>query len=426
MAFTRREFIAGAVAGSTLALVGCGTQPVQKKSLAQVVVIGAGYAGATAAKYIRILAPDVNVTVIEPAELFISCPLSNLVVSGNKSLAEISASYGALRSKYGIQFIRDSVVAIDATKQEVRLAQGGNAVRYDRLIVAPGVQFMYDTIPGLRDASAQELVLHGWKAGQQTVALRKQLETMRDGGVYAIHIPKAPYRCPPGPYERACLVANYFKQAKPKSKVLILDSNEDVVSKKPLFLKIWKELYPDLIEYRPSSELVDVDANSRTAKLTFDEVKADVLNVLPPMKAGKIAETAGLITANNRWCEVDFLTYESKVAKNIHVLGDAILAAPAMPKSGHMANGHGKACAAAVVALLKNQPVNPSPMLTNTCYSFITDKEVIHVASVHRYDDAKKTMVTVDGSGGLSNAATEIEGQYAIAWAKNIWADILA
>ena len=426
MAFTRREFIAGAVAGSTFAVVGCGTQPAQKKSLAQVVVIGAGYAGATAAKYIRILAPDVNVTVIEPAELFISCPLSNLVVSGNKSLAEISASYGALRSKYGIQFIRDSVVAIDATKQEVRLAQGGNAVRYDRLIVAPGVQFMYDTIPGLRDASAQELVLHGWKAGLQTVALRKQLETMRDGGVYAIHIPKAPYRCPPGPYERACLVANYFKQAKPKSKVLILDSNEDVVSKKPLFLKIWKELYPDLIEYRPSSELVDVDANSRTAKLTFDEVKADVLNVLPPMKAGKIAETAGLITANNRWCEVDFLTYESKVAKNIHVLGDAILAAPAMPKSGHMANGHGKACAAAVVALLKNQPVNPNPMLTNTCYSFITDKEVIHVASVHRYDDAKKTMVTVDGSGGLSNAATEIEGQYAMAWAKNIWADILA
>ena len=426
MAYTRRDFIGSAVTSAALALTGCGTEPVRKKTLAQVVVIGAGYAGATAAKYIRILAPDVNVAVIEPDELFVSCPLSNLVVSGNKSLAEISASYGALRSKYGIQFVRDTAVAIDTAKQEVRLAQGGAALRYDRLIVAPGVQFVYDTIPGLRNAAAQELVLHAWKAGPQTVALRKQLEAMRDGGVYAIHIPKAPYRCPPGPYERACLVANYFKQAKPRSKVLILDSNEDVVSKKPLFLKVWKDLYPNLIEYRPNSELVDVDANNRTAKLTFDDVKADVLNVLPPMKAGKVAETAGLITANNRWCEVDFLSYESKVAKNVHVLGDAILAAPAMPKSGHMANGQAKACAAAIVALLKNQPVNPSPMLTNTCYSFVTDTDVIHIASVYRYDEAKKTMVTVEGSGGLSTGPTEAEGQYALAWAKNIWADILA
>lgn len=427
MSYTRREFIRSAGIGATFAaLSGCSVAPVAKKSAGRVVVIGAGYAGATAAKYIRLWAPDIDVTMIEPSELFISCPISNLVLNGSKTLADISASYGALRSKYGVNFIRDSAVAIDVAKRQVRVATNNDPIPYDRLIVAPGVQFMYEAIPGLKEASAQESVLHAWKAGPQTLALRKQLEAMRDGGVFAIHIPKVPYRCPPGPYERACLIANYFMKAKPKSKVLILDSNEDVVSKKSLFTKIWKELYPNMIEYRPSSELVDVDAATGTIKLTFDDVKADVLNVLPPMKAGKIAEGASLITANNRWCEVDFLTFESKVAKNVHILGDAILAAPAMPKSGHMANGHGKNCAAAIVALIKNQPVNATPMLTNTCYSFVTDKDVIHIASVHRYDETKKTMVTVEGSGGLSGSASEQEGQYALAWAKNIWADVLA
>ncbi len=425
MAYTRREFIRSAGIGA-VALAGCSSAPVAKKSAGRVVVIGAGYAGATAAKYIRLWAPDIDVTMIEPSELFVSCPISNLVLNGSKTLAEISAGYGALRSKYGVNFIRDSAVAIDVVKRQVRVATNTDPISYDRLIVAPGVQFVYDGIPGLKDASAQERVLHAWKAGSQTIALRKQLEAMGDGGVFAIHIPKAPYRCPPGPYERACLIANYFKKVKPKSKVLILDSNEDVVSKKPLFTKIWKELYPNSIEYRPNSELVDVDVASGTIKLTFDDVKANVINVIPPMKAGQIAEGAGLITANNRWCEVDFLTFESKVAKNVHILGDAILAAPAMPKSGHMANGHGKNCAAAVIALIKNQPVNATPMLTNTCYSFVTDKDVIHIASVHRYDEAKKTMVTVEGSGGLSAGASEQEGQYALAWAKNIWADVLS
>ena len=425
MAYTRREFIRSSGIAA-VALAGCSSAPVAKKSAGRVVVIGAGYAGATAAKYIRLWAPDIDVTMIEPSELFVSCPISNLVLNGSKTLAEISAGYGALRSKYGVNFIRDSAVAIDVVKRQVRVAMNTDPISYDRLIVAPGVQFVYDGIPGLKEASAQERVLHAWKAGSQTIALRKQLEAMGDGGVFAIHIPKAPYRCPPGPYERACLIANYFKKVKPKSKVLILDSNEDVVSKKPLFTKIWKELYPNMIEYRPNSELVDVDVASGTIKLTFDDVKANVINVIPPMKAGQIAEGAGLITANNRWCEVDFLTFESKVAKNIHILGDAILAAPAMPKSGHMANGHGKNCAAAVIALIKNQPVNVTPMLTNTCYSFVTDKDVIHIASVHRYDEAKKTMVTVEGSGGLSAGASELEGQYAFAWAKNIWADVLS
>ncbi|NDE41891.1 MAG: flavocytochrome C, partial [Betaproteobacteria bacterium] len=318
------------------------------------------------------------------------------------------------------------VTSIDPDRRIVQLASGGE-LPYDRLILSPGVDMMMDALPGMARAGAQDTVLHAWKAGAQTLALRRQLEAMPDGGVYALTVPLAPYRCPPGPYERACQVAHYFSQAKPRSKVLVLDANDDVTSKGPLFKKAWAERYQGIVEYRPKHSLVDVDALTNTLKFEFsDDVKATVLNVLPAMRAGDIAVKTGLATANKRWCEVDFLTHESKVAKNIHVLGDAVLAAPAMPKSGHMANQHGKTCAAAVVALLSGQAPNSLPIYNNTCYSFVSDKEVVHVASVHRYDAVQKTMLTVPGAGGVSSAANELEGIYAMAWAQNIWADTLA
>jgi NADPH-dependent 2,4-dienoyl-CoA reductase/sulfur reductase-like enzyme len=286
---------------------------------------------------------------------------------------------------------------------------------------------MFDALPGLSKAGAQDKVLHAWKAGAQTVALRKQLQAMPDGGVYALSIPLAPYRCPPGPYERACQVADYFTKAKPKSKVLILDANDDVTSKGPLFKKAWAERYKGMVEYRGKHTATDVDAATNTLKFEFnDDVKANVLNVIPPMRAGDIAVKTGLATANKRWCEVDFLTFESKAAKNIHVLGDSIQIAPAMPKSGHMANQHGKTCAAAVVALLTGKAVNAMPIYNNTCYSFVSAEDVVHVASVHAYDPDKKTMLAVAGAGGVSSAASELEGRYAMAWARNIWADTLA
>jgi len=424
MTLNRREFIKWMSAGAGVtAVAGCaGTG--YGTSAGRVVVIGAGYGGATAAKYIRMWAPDIEVTLVERNGEFISCPISNLVLGGSKTLADITVGYGGL-GKYGVKMVRDDAIAVDPVKREVRLASGAT-LGYDRLIVSPGIDFMYETIPGLNNAAAQERVLHAWKAGTQTVALRKQLEAMRDGGVYAIHIPRAPYRCPPGPYERACQVAYYFKTAKPKSKVLILDANEDVVSKKGLFMAAWNGPYKGMVEYHPNSEIVDVDVKTLTAKLQFDNVKADVLNVVPPHGAGTIARQTGLITANNRWCGIDWLTMESIKVKGIHVLGDATLSAPAMPKSGHIANQHAKVCAAAVIALIKNQPVNTQPMMVNTCYSFIDDKNVVHVASVHVYDPAQKTMVAVKGSGGLSDKANELEGTYARGWARNIWADMLA
>jgi NADPH-dependent 2,4-dienoyl-CoA reductase/sulfur reductase-like enzyme len=349
-----------------------------------------------------------------------------LVIGGSKTIADITTPYDNLTKRHGVKIVKDRVNSIDADKRIVKLA-GGTELSYDRLIVSPGVDFMWETLPGMNKADAKDKIMHAWKAGAQTLTLRKQLEAMPDGGVFAMAIPLAPYRCPPGPYERACQVAEYFSKSKPKSKVLILDANDDVTSKGPLFKKAWAERYKGIVEYRGKHRVTDVDATTNTLKFEFnDDLKANVLNVIPNMRAGDIAVNAGLATANKRWCEVDFLTFESKAAKNVHVLGDSIQIAPGMPKSGHMANQHGKTCAAAVVALLMGKEVNPMPIYNNTCYSFVSSEDVVHVASVHKYDAEKKTMLTVPGSGGVSSAANELEGRYAHAWARNIWADTLA
>ena len=422
MNMNRRAFLKSTSAVTTsaaAALSGCATLG---HSGPKVVIVGGGYGGATAAKYIKMWSPNIEVTLIERDIEFVSCPLSNLVLGGSQTMKDITLTYDTLQKKYGVKMVRGEAIAVDAEKKIVRMARG-DTIPFDRVILSPGVDFMFDAIPGLNNADAQAKVLHAWKAGAQTWALRKQLEAMRDGGVFAISIPEAPFRCPPGPYERACQVASYFKQQKPKSKVLILDANMDIVSKPGLFKKAFAEMYPGIIEYRGSSKLVDVDVRSMTAKLEFDDVKADVLNVLPPMKAAGIANP--FITANKRWCEINWLTYEAKNVPGVHLLGDALQIAPLMPKSGHMANAHGKACAAAVVALLSGEQPNPSPTLSNTCYSFVSAEKVVHVASIHKYDEKDKTMKTVPGSGGLSTAANELEAQYAMTWAKNIWADAL-
>jgi len=337
-------------------------------------------------------------------------------------MADITRPYSGLERR-GVRVVRDSATAIDVERKQVRLERG-EALAFDRVIVSPGVDFMWEAFPSMASESAQRDLLHAWKAGPQTAALRRQLEALPDGGVYVLSVPEAPYRCPPGPYERACQVAAYFKARKPRCKVLLLDANADVTSKGPLFKKAWADLYRGIIEYRPNSKAVDVDLRGRAVKLEFDDVRGDVLNVLPPMKAGNIA--APYITANRRWCEVDWITYESKAVKGVHVLGDSLQIAPAMPKSGSMANGHGRVCAAAVVALLNGEPPNASPTLINTCYSMVSDTQAIHVASVHKYDERDRTMKAVPGSGGVSSAMSELEGSYTLSWAANIWADALA
>jgi sulfide dehydrogenase [flavocytochrome c] flavoprotein subunit len=419
---------AGAAITVSAGLAGCATPTPQvsapPKKIGRVIVIGGGYGGATAAKYINQWSGGaIEVYLIERERNFISCPISNLVLGGVQTMETITHSYARLREK-GIIVLNDEVMSIDPAKKRISLRKIAD-LDYDRLIVAPGIDFNFQAIAGL-DAEAQKTILHSWRAGPQTVALKAQLDAVPNGGVYVLSIPKAPYRCPPGPYERACQVAHLFKtKGNTRSKVVIMDANPDIQSKKPLFMKAWADLYPGMIEYNANMNVTEVDAKGRRLMTeTGDRIQGDVLNVVPPHRAGDIAQKSGLITVNNLWCGVDWVTMESLAHKNIHVLGDATFPAPAMPKSGHMANQHGKAAAAAIVELMNGRPAI-APMMANTCYSFVDDKNVVHVASVHAYDPKDKTMKTVPGSGGVSSRSSEMEGRYAMGWARNIWADML-
>ena len=423
---SRRRVLQAAAAGMLGTLAGC-AMTRSGPAAARVIVVGGGYGGATAAKYVRLLsAQRIDVTLVEPDPAFVSCPLSNLVLGGSKAMTDITLPYDTLERGYGVRRIRDRVERIEAEARIAVLASGAR-LPYDKLVLSPGVELMWDGVAGLRAANEQGRILQAWKAGAETTALRRQLEAMRDGGTYAITIPEAPYRCPPGPYERACQVASYVKTAKPRSKVLILDANPDVTSKGALFKRVWAESYPGIVEYRSQHKATAVDAAAGIVKFEVqDEVRADVLNVLPPMRAGAIAVQSGLANANGRWCQVNFLNFESTAMRHVHVLGDAIQIAPAMPKSGHMANGHAKVAAAAIVAELADAEIDPAPMLTNTCYSFVDPLRVVHVASVHAYAAAEKTYRTVAGSGGVSHEPGVLEGQYAWSWAHTIWADTVA
>ncbi len=423
---SRRDALKALSAGATATALAACASLQSKPSLGSVVVVGGGYGGLTAAKYLRLWSDGaIDVTLVDPNDAFISCPISNLVLGGSKSMADITVSYAGLE-RHGVKRLRDSVAAIDVDKKQVRLASGAS-LPYDRLVVSPGVEFMYERVQGWTPA-AEGRLLHAWKAGLQTLALRQQLTQLSDGGVVLMSIPLAPYRCPPGPYERACQIAWYLKQAKPKSKLIVLDGNPDMVSKKPLFTRVFNEDYKGIIDYRVGAAVTEIDLKGSTLVTEIgDRVRGDLINYIPHQRAANVARDAGLITSNNRWCEVDWTTLESVKVKGVHVLGDATLSAPAMPKSGHMANQHGKAVAAAIVELLSGRAVTP-PMMANTCYSFIDDRNAVHVASVHRFSAEKKTMEAVAGSVGISTqdrASWALEGGYAQSWARTIWADML-
>jgi sulfide dehydrogenase [flavocytochrome c] flavoprotein chain len=421
----RRRLLGAGLALGGLSLAGCASMG-SGPSIGRVVVVGGGFGGATAARYLKMWGGNIDVTLVERNAQFVSCPISNYVIGGHAGMERITRGYEGLKA-LGVKLVQGEVTAIDAAAKKVRLA-GGGELAYDRLVLSPGIDFITDGTPGLQAALDSGRVLHSWKAGPQTVALRKQLEAMPDGGVFAMAIPKVPYRCPPGPYERACMVASYLKQHKPKSKVLVLDANPEIQSKKALFERAFKQHYDGILEYRANNELKEVSFNGAqaVAKLEFDDVRADVLNVIPPQRGGDLARSAGLLNMNARWAGVNWLTMESTAAPGVHVLGDATMSAPAMPKSGHMANQHAKVAAAAIIELLQGKAVNATPVVMNTCYSFVTRTDVVHVASVHQYDAADKTFKTVPGSGGVSAAANQIEGRYALSWADNIWADMLA
>ncbi|NDA50924.1 MAG: flavocytochrome C [Betaproteobacteria bacterium] len=423
----RRRFTQSlGLAGVAGLVAGCATMgdSASSKKLGRVAIVGAGYGGATAARYLKVWGGEsVDVVLYDRAPQFISCPMSNLVIGGSLKLADLTVSYQGLKDS-GVLVLQDEVTGLDAAKRRLSFVKFQDQ-SFDRIIVSPGVDFMFDQIQGF-NPEAQKTVMHAWKAGEQTVTLRQQLEAMPDGGVVVMSIPLAPYRCPPGPYERICQMAHYLKAAKPKSKIIVLDANPEIVSKKGLFTKAFDGPYKGFVEYRPNSRVTELDAASRTVMTELgDRVKGNVLNVIPPQRAGDLVVKAGLANANNRWANVDWLTMESTAAKGIHVLGDASFSAPTMPKSGHMANQHGKTAAAAILDLMAGREPRPSTM-ANTCYSFVNDRDVVHVASVHQYDAAQKTMLPVKGAGGLSTEPNALEGSYANAWAQNIWRDMFS
>ena len=423
MTLNRRDFLKVSGAGAAVALTGCATQsgaPAASKARPHVVVVGAGFGGATCAKYLRQWGPNIDVTLIEPNDKFVSCPISNWVIGGLRTMDDITHGYDNL-PKYGIKMMKDYVVAVDAAKRTVK-TRGGATISYDRLVLSPGIEILTDTVKGFKEAEAAGKVVHAWKAGPQTALLRKQLEAMPDGGTYVLSVPAAPYRCPPGPYERACLVANYFKQAKPKSKIVLLDGNPDVVSKKPLFTDAWNTLYPGMVEYRPNNAPLAVDGNKMVVTTEFDEVKGDVLNVVPRQRAGEVCAQAGVRNDSaGNWCTVNLATFESTTVPNVHIIGDSILAP--LPKSGHMATNHAKVCAAAIVELLAGRQPDPIPVIANTCYSATSGTTSGYVANVYRYEAGKGYVSAPEG--GATPKGDPLVFAYNESWAKNIWANML-
>ena len=408
---SRRQFLgvgAATLAGCTS--LGNGVTP-------RVLIIGAGFGGATCAKYLAMSDPELQVVLVDRVQEFVSCPMSNLVLGGSRSMQDLTRRIDGLK-KYRIDVLWGEAVAIDPSRKVVRFGRGSELV-YDRLVLSPGVDFVFEDIAGYE--AAQPRVLHAWKAGAQTVGLRRQLEEMDDGGVCIIGVPPAPYRSPSGPYERVCQIAQYFMQEKLRSKILVLDSNADIVAEGPQFKQAWEELYPGMIEYRPNSRVLAVDAPKMTVRTGLETIHGDVLNIIPPQRAGDIAYRAGLVAHNDRWCDVDWRTMESKLTKDIHVLGDATLPAPGMPKAGQMANSQAKVCAAAVGALIRERQPASTFVLKNSGYSFVSDREAIHAASVHRYDARLHTMVAE--SSTVSPARSELEAKNGWDWAHNIWDD---
>jgi sulfide dehydrogenase [flavocytochrome c] flavoprotein chain len=415
MRTTRRAFLRGGAAALFAA-------PALAQGSARVVVVGGGFAGATCARAVQRAEPRAAVTLVEVDPTYTACPFSNSVIAGLREIATQRFGYGAIRGE-GITVRQDQAKAIDPLRRLVTLSDG-SSLGYDRLVLAPGIDIRWGALPGYDEAAAG-VMPHAWKAGDQTLLLRDQLEAMADGGTVVISAPANPFRCPPGPYERASLIAYYLKTKKPHSKLIVLDA-KDSFSKQRLFQAGWQQLYPGLLEWVSLSnggKVTSVDPSTRTLVTDFANYKADVANVIPPQRAGHIAEVAG-VADQTGWCPIDPVSFESRLQPGIHVIGDAAIAG-AMPKSAFAANAQAKVCAGAIAALLRDETPSP-PKLINTCYSLVAPDYGISIAGV--YHPAGGQLADVEGAGGVSplDAPPDFrahEANYAAAWFRTITAE---
>ena len=424
--FDRRDFLQVLTAGGLASALGpLAVSKTMAAAKGHVVVIGGGFGGATCANYLKRYGPGLQVTLIEPSKVYYTCPFSNTVLGGINGIDFIQHKYDNLVKKHGIKVIHDRVTSIDGSKRTVRTANSGR-IGYDRLVVSPGIDFRWEAIGGYSEAMSKK-VPHAWQAGDQTRILLKQLQAMRNGGVVIIGPPDNPFRCPPGPYERAAMIAHYLKQHKPKSKILILDA-KDKFSKQPLFEEGWQAVYPGMIEWVKGSaggKIESIDAAGKTVQTILgDKHKGDVINLIPPQKAGSIAHQGGLANADG-WCPVDKGTFASTLQKDIHVIGDAAIA-NALPKSGFAASAQAKVCAAAIVAELSGTPM-PAPTYANTCYSLIDPDYAVSVAAVYRFEGGDIKSV----SGGVSpigadKAFHKNEARFAYGWYQAITSEAFA
>ena len=421
MSLNRRQFLKSSAASVALAAASGSALAKAGKAQPHVVVVGAGWGGATCAKYLRLWDPGIKVTLIEPNPKFISCPMSNWVIGGFQDYDYLVKSYDNL-PKYGIQMVKDLVTRVDADKRIVH-TQAGKKIGYDRLVVAPGMEWMTETVQGYEEGAKAQKVMHAFKAGPETLLLRKQLEAMPDGGVFIIASPPRPGRCVSGPYERACAAAHYFKQHKPKSKIILLDGDIDVVSKGPMFKAAWKEFYPGMIEHRPNNLATAFDHKTMTVRTEFEDVQGDVVNIIPPQRAPRLCKEIGVRNdALDRWCGINLVTYESTSVPKVHVIGDPILSN--MPKSAHVSNNQAKICAAALIEILNDRQPLPAPVIGSTSYSVTSDHTSGSIAVVMRYDPEKNSYVR-QPEGGANVKHSELDFIYGQAWHESMWADTL-
>lgn len=416
----RRRQVVSAIAATSAATLAA---PAIAQAAPRVVVIGGGFAGATAARALKRLDPRLAVTLVESSRTFTACPFSNLVIGGLREIAQQQFGYERLAAG-GVSIAFAAATGVDVQARRVTLGDGA-ALPYDRLVVAPGIDLDWNGLPGYGEAAATAMP-HAWKAGEQTLLLRRQLEAMEDGGLVVMAVPNNPYRCPPGPYERASLIAHYLRTRKPRSKLLVLDA-KDTFSKQRLFQQAWQELYPDHLEWvglSKGGKVTAVDPASRELVTDFARHRADVANVIPPQRAGRIAALAG-VADQTGWCPIDPVTFESRLVPGIHMLGDACIAG-AMPKSAFAANAQAKVCAAAIVRLLAGQAPD-EPRLVNTCFSLVGPGYGITVAGVYR--PANGMLADVPGAGGVSpldapRATRALEALFADSWFNTITAEV--